>query len=132
MGIKEKLLQAVGEVDIQDIEAEALVDILVSRINVQNKMIRDLNSKNGMERQRLHDETEALHRERQKMRSDPKYGAYGEYFFLGRNNIRVTLSMQSGQIKYMSERSKGNDWHMQQITLEQWNITEQDEQIKKR
>lgn len=40
MSIKSNLLEAVGEVNIEDIGTEALVDILVSRIKAQDAEIR--------------------------------------------------------------------------------------------
>ena len=131
MTIKQKLLDAIGDLSISDIGAEALVDILVYKIHALENTVASSNRENGLERQRLYDETLAMREERKKMLRDPMYGAYGEFYFLGRNGTRFCLSMQCGNIQRMFERVKTTDWVMQQITQEQWGILEGQDGKKK-
>ena len=98
MSIKSKLLEAVGTVDIADIGNEALVDILVSKICALEKTIQQLHGENAAERERLYREIEAAKRDRNEMRSNPLYGAHGEFYFLGLDDRRYQLIMQGGQI----------------------------------
>lgn len=132
MSVRSKLLEAVGEIDIHDIGESALVDILVNKIKSQEKRIQELNGENAHERQRLHDEREAMHKDRQEMRRNPLYGVYGQFYFLGRDNQRIQLVMQSGQIVSMIERFKNTDFMMRQITPTQWDILEEQDQTGKR
>lgn len=123
MSVKTKLLEAVGDIDISDIGEEALVEILVNKITSLEKRIKELHGENGRERQRLHDETEALHRERREMRRNPMYGAYGEYYFIGRKNSCFQVSMRAGNILELIEREKKINYQLQRISGEQWNLT---------
>ncbi len=111
MSIKQKLLDAVGEVNVADIGAEALVDILTSRIKAQDKEIERLHGANAAERQRLVDKTEYMHREIKKMRSDPMYGAQGSYHFSGgMPDVEFILHMVGGRIKEAFARYKNIDY----------------------
>lgn len=111
MSIKQKLLDAVGEVDVSDIGTEALVDILVSRIKAQDKKIKELHGENAAERQHLYDETERMHREIKEMRSNPMYGAYGSYCFTGgMPDVKFILHMRGGKIIEAIARHKTMDY----------------------
>lgn len=122
MSVKTKLLEAVGDIDISDIGEEALVEILVNKIASLEKRVKELHGENSCERQRLHDETEALHRERHEMRRNPMYGAYGECYFLGRKASRFRVTMRAGNILELIEREKKIDFPLQRISGEQWGM----------
>lgn len=124
MTIKAKLLEAVGEVDINDIGTEALVDILVSRIKAQDKKIQELHGENAQERQRLHNEVDSLHMEQRKMRSDPLYWATGLYCFKGLAADLVKLEVQGAHVKIYLHR-KRNAYPLQQISPNEFDILEQ-------
>jgi hypothetical protein len=125
MSVKQKLLEAVGQIDIRDIGEEALIDILVNKIEALEKNIKELHSENGAEKQRLIDATERMHCEIKEMNSNPMYGASGRYYFLGRNKERICLYMLGGKIVEMFERYKKIDFCMQHITSKQWESLEE-------
>ena len=124
MSVKTRLLAAVGDIDISDIGEEALVEILINKIASLEKRVKELHGENGRERQRLHDETEALMRERHEMRRNPMYGAYGEHYFLGRKTSTFRICIRAGNILELIEREKKTDYPLQRISSEQFGLTE--------
>ena len=118
--VKGKLLEAVGEIDIQDIGEAALVDILVNKIRALEQRIKELHGENAHERLVMQSDREALKRERTDMLRNPAYGAHGQFFFMGRDDRRYMLTMTGGRIESFTERWKGNDWLMQTIGHSQW------------
>lgn len=132
MSIKSKLLQAIGEINIEDMGDETLVDILVDKIKSQERRIQELSRENSHERDKLSHEIEAIHQERKKMRDDPLYGAYGEFYFLGEGNRRFKLNVRGSEILQLCERIKKFDYIMQRIPGEYWNILEEQDSGYKR
>lgn len=65
--VREKLLEAVADIDLGDVEESALVDILVAKIEFQAESIASLGAENAMERQRLYDAQWALRGEQKKL-----------------------------------------------------------------
>ncbi len=115
MSIKGKLLEAVGEVDVSDIGTEALVDILTSRIKAQDKKIQELHGENARERQRLHDETEAMRRDRKEMQRNPLACAHGEYFFRCERGL-IIINVQGYKMTVMERVGKANiDYLLEQV-----------------
>jgi hypothetical protein len=130
--IRSKLLEAVGQIDIHDVGEEALVDILVNKIQAQEERIKALQGENAHERERLYAQQEQLRQEQKSLRRDPYYGAYGEFFFLGHDNRRYRLSLQGGAVMSLIERYRKLDWAMQQITPAHWELMEENEQKGKK
>jgi len=120
MGIKKKLLEAVGEVNVSEVGEVAMVDILVGRIKTLEAENTNLRSENAHELLTLHSEHERLNEERKRLRSDPFYGAYGEAYFLGNNGEKYKLSMQGGKIQELFMRTKKIDFLLQQISPAQF------------
>lgn len=121
MSVKEKLLEAVGDIDICDIGEEALVGILVNKITALEEDIKRLNGANAHERLMLDSQQRLIQEERQMMRRNPLYGAEGNYFFLGRKTSRFHIHV-TGSIIELSEREKRIDFRLQQISPQQWEM----------
>ncbi len=120
MKLKQKLLEAVEDIDTCELDEQALVDLLVAKIKSQQKEIEKLEGANGREQQRLYDETMALLEERKRLKSDPRYGAYGLFYFIGEKDAKFCLNIQGGQILELFERKKDTDYLMQKVSLTEW------------
>lgn len=121
MTVRDKILEALGDID--NISDERLCDLLLDAFNAQRKQIERLGVENSAERIALHNEREQLRQEMHKMRSDPLYGAAGQYFFnVNRRYFHVTIE---GTHIHMCESMKQAssvwvDYLGYQMTREAW------------
>lgn len=120
---KEKLLEACGSIDLADVGEAALIDILVDKIKSLEKSVIALNGENGAERQRLYDETNRLREEQKRLRNDPLYGTYGQYYFIGSYGSKFILHMQGGYVvdlvetkKHGKKKTETLDYKLQQVS----------------
>lgn len=114
MGIKEKIIAAMG-VTIEDISEEAMIGILLDVYKGQKRIIQALRAENAQEREDLHNQFESIKRDRHEMRSNPLFGATGEFYFLA-NQKRIGIVCRSGQIVEVYIREKGIDFAAQSIS----------------
>lgn len=118
MNNRSRILEALGDV-VDDISEERLLDILLDSYAAKKQRIKELEGENAHERQALHDDRERLHEEMRRMRSDPLYGACGDYYFtVGGRYFR--FHVHGGRVD-MLEECKGNiSYAAQQMSLEAW------------
>lgn len=116
VSLKNKLLEAVGDIDIGEIGTAAMVDILVGRIKTLEARVSELNAENTHERLRLHSEYEALREERKRLLSDPLYGMHGAYAWEDLGGDEIVLTVGGGVIRDMVVRRNNIDHLLQQIS----------------
>ena len=120
--LKEKLLDTL-DFALDDVSEERLLDILLDAYNAQKREIERLRGENAREAQRLHDQHDALMRERRELRYNPLCGASGSWFFTA-NGQYFSVSAAGGIIREATLRvkAKGQDvvYAAQQMTPEQW------------
>jgi hypothetical protein len=120
--IKEKLLDTL-DFSLDDVSEERLLDILLDAYNGQKKEVERLRSANVGEALRLHEQQNALIRERRELRYNPLYGASGSWFFTA-NGQYFSVSAAGGKIREAALRvkAKGQDvvYAAQQMTQQQW------------
>ena len=113
--MKQKLLAALG-ITLDDVSEERLLDILLDAYKAKQKQIQQLEGENGHEREMLHAEREKLRDELHRVRSDPLYGASGQFWFLGGlPQVSYCVTIQSGKAVEMYERHGKIDYRMQAI-----------------
>lgn len=99
MNIKQKLLKAVGDVNIEEIGESALVDILIARIKSLEFQITQEQATTSHKWLEIEHLQNKLKNELCQLRSDPFYGSYGEIKFIGRNkNVEIIIGFQGGKL----------------------------------
>lgn len=117
MKTKQKILAAL-DCALDDINEDQLIDILLDAYKAKKDRISQLEGENCHERMIMHSERENMHREYQRMRSDPRYFATGEYFFAV-NQHKIGVIIQSGKIS-VYERVKHVDYSGMEMTWPDW------------
>ena len=120
MSTKQKILDALG-CALDEISEDRLVDILLDAYKRKEQRIKNLEAENVTERQRLDAEIERCQIARHEMRSNPLYGASGEYFFLGTGWRRLRVQIEGG-CRISAFEVVGNvDYVCRQVSQEEYN-----------
>lgn len=115
MSTKQKILKAI-DCTIDDIGEDRLIDILLDAFKAKKARIAELENQIGAVARELHALEEARREEYRRMRSNPLFGASGEYYFLCRDRkFRVLVRGSDIQLFERSERPAGVDYASIQI-----------------
>ncbi len=116
--LKAKLVKALGDTSLDDVETERLVDILADKVRRLESDIERLHGENAAERQRLHDEHQRLERALSELRRNPLFGAHGFYRFDGLQKGSVIIHCAGGTIREVVWRQHGIDTLLCQMPME--------------
>jgi hypothetical protein len=116
--IKDKILAAL-DCALDDIAEDRLLDILLDAYAAKKAEIERLHGENAREREQLHQELEAAHLDRHRMRSDPLYCAAGAYYFLLGGTDYYAVHIQGTQITLL-RRLANHDQLAQPISRDEY------------
>lgn len=116
MKTKQRLLKAL-DCSLEDISEDRLVDILLDTFNAKKRRIEELEGDNARERFDIQNERDRMRDELHRMRSDPLYGAGGEYYFMcdGKKfgvvvQGRISMFERRGSIDYAAQQLSPREW----------------------
>lgn len=115
MDTKQKILATLDAVTIADVSEDHLVDILLSEYKGQQRRIKELQSENESERRDLHLAQEQIREERHQLRSNPAYGAIGEYYFVGEGQ-QFQVVIEGGRVVQAKVIRAGVAFLLQQVS----------------
>lgn len=120
MSTKQKILVILDDV-LDDVSEQRLLDILLDAYQARQAEIKKLKSEIAYERENLHRLQESTTDEYRRMRSDPLYGAFGEYFFElpGKQRQFFCVRVQGKRFE-MFERKGNVDFMCRQMSREEW------------
>lgn len=98
MSTKEKILEALGDLEISDISETRLIDLLLDAYQEKVRQVTALESENVSERQSLQDEYKRLEEEHRRIRQDPLYCMHGDYYFINKE-LKIQVSVQGFTIE---------------------------------
>ena len=101
--IKQKLIAAL-DIALEDVGEDRLLDILLDAYASKKREIEKLKNENAGERQYLRKQHDDLVREQHRLRSDPTYGARGEYFFAREGGYKFRVSVTAGGVDLFEYR----------------------------
>ncbi len=113
---KQKLVDALSEIDMQETSNETLVEMLLAKLKDYRKEIKDLKSANAAEKQQLHDLIEQAHNERNEMRRNPnKFISTTAYFVDASAKIKLCVNFDRGNVGVVRELG-GINFLVQQVS----------------
>lgn len=98
--IKEKLLEMLEDLDVNDLGEDALLNILRDKLDAQKLVIEQLQKANFVEHEKLTQEWEALRLERSELRRNPNRFIDDDHYFIGGKNVigaKFIVQIRSGR-----------------------------------
>lgn len=115
MSFRSRILEYLEDIDLCDLADEVLLEILLNHIKSLEKSYKEDSEKLGKLESDTRAEKLKLLKAQEKLRSDPMYGASGEYFFGSPRGTKYKLFMSSGKLHHFIERVDGVDYHLTEI-----------------
>lgn len=119
MDTKQKILAALG-CALDDLSEARLLDILLDAYQAKKDEIVELKKANQLEQFKLATEREGVREEIRKVRSDPFYGAAGDFYFICRGK-KIAARIHARNVT-LYERSAGIDYSASLVSQEEWEL----------
>lgn len=118
--VKDKLLSAIGDINLSDVAESTLVDILVAKIKALESEVSNLHGANAHERLILDSQRDNLHRDMKELRRNPLFGAHGMYYFIDSNGVKFDVHAIGGKIDSAAFYKKSIRCLMKQVTAQEF------------
>lgn len=117
---KDKLLEIIGDLAIDDLGMDRLLDVLADKLKLQDKTIEQLLHKNDDEWVQIRQDRETLQREYQELRRNPATIITGPFFFYSaESNEKFMVQINRGRVETF-QKKKNNRHILQEISLAEY------------